>query len=214
MNKLFNEEMGVQVTEILSKMVDPITIRLFVPEKIDEPSEVTKQLFEELKEFNEKINLEVLVLEENLELAAQYDYDKAPSFVILDDKLNDVRVRFKGVPLGHEINSLLTAMLEISHASNHLPKEVTERIKNLSKPANIKVFVTTACPHCPGAVQKAHQLAQLNGNIVGEMIEVQTFNELAMKYNVSSVPKIVINETNEFVGNQPIEEFIRVLESL
>ena len=112
------------------------------------------------------------------------------------------------------INSLLTALLEVSNADNHLPKEIEDRIKKLEKPANIKVFVTTACPHCPGAVQKAHQIAQLNKNVVGEMVEVQTFNEMAMKYNVSSVPKIVINDTEELVGNQPMEEFLRVLESL
>ena len=214
MNKLFNEESAAQVKELLSKMVDPVTVRLFVTNDLDEPSQVTQQLFDELKELNEKINLEVLPIDDHQALALSYEYDKAPSFVILDKDLNDVRIRFKGVPLGYEINSLLTALLEVSNADNHLPKELEDRIKKLEKPANIKVFVTTACPHCPGAVQKAHQIAQLNENVVGEMVEVQTFNEMAMKYNVSSVPKIVINDTEELVGNQPMEEFLRVLESL
>lgn len=214
MNKLFNEESAAQVKELLSKMVDPVTVRLFVTNDLDEPSQVTQQLFDELKELNEKINLEVLPIDDHQDLALSYEYDKAPSFVILDKDLNDVRIRFKGVPLGYEINSLLTALLEVSNADNHLPKELEDRIKKLEKPANIKVFVTTACPHCPGAVQKAHQIAQLNENVVGEMVEVQTFNEMAMKYNVSSVPKIVINDTEELVGNQPMEEFLRVLESL
>ncbi len=213
MKKMFDEATVAQVKELLAAMVDEVTIRLFVTDDFDEPSQVTQQLFEELVELNDKIKFESLPYGENEALAKSYDFDKAPAFVLLDDKQTDVRVRFKGVPLGYEINSLLTGLLEVSHASNHLPAETVERIKALTKPANIKVFVTTQCPHCPGAVQKAHQIAQLNENIVGEMVEVHTFTELASEYQVSSVPKIVIND-QEFVGNQPIEEFIRVLENI
>jgi alkyl hydroperoxide reductase subunit AhpF len=70
------------------------------------------------------------------------------------------------------------------------------------------------CPHCPGAVQKAHKLAMLNKNITGEMIEAQTFYELSESYRVSGVPKIVINETHELIGNQPIERFLDLIESI
>ena len=51
-------------------------------------------------------------------------------------------------------------------------------------------------------------MAMLNDNIEAEMVEAQTFNELSMKHNVSSVPHIVINDGKSFVGNQPIETFI------
>jgi alkyl hydroperoxide reductase subunit AhpF len=71
-----------------------------------------------------------------------------------------------------------------------------------------------SCPHCPGAVQKAHKLAMMNKNVVGEMIEAQTFYELSEKYNVSGVPKIIINDTIELIGNQPIETFLSSIESL
>ncbi len=46
------------------------------------------------------------------------------------------------------------------------------------------------------------------------MIEAQTFSELSDKYNVSGVPKIVINEEHDIVGNQPIEKFLETIESL
>ena len=69
-------------------------------------------------------------------------------------------------------------------------------------------------PHCPGAVQTAHRLAMLNDNINSEMIEAQTFNELSQKYKVSGVPKIIINETVEIVGNQPVESFLEKIESI
>jgi predicted DsbA family dithiol-disulfide isomerase len=54
----------------------------------------------------------------------------------------------------------------------------------------------------------------INSNIEGEMIEAQTFYTLSEKYNVSGVPKIVINEKHELVGNQPVEAFLKLLERL
>ncbi len=44
------------------------------------------------------------------------------------------------------------------------------------------------------------------------MIEAQTFYDLSDEYNVSSVPKIVINDIYEFVGNQPLEVFLEEIE--
>jgi alkyl hydroperoxide reductase subunit AhpF len=77
---------------------------------------------------------------------------------------------------------------------------------------NIKVFVTLSCPHCPGAVSTAHSLAMLNDNIQASMIEAQTFQELSQKYKVSGVPKIIINEDYELLGNQPIDAFLSEIE--
>ena len=54
----------------------------------------------------------------------------------------------------------------------------------------------------------------LNKNIEGEMIEAQTFSDLSNKFNVSGVPKIVINDKYEMVGNQPIEEFLVQIEAM
>lgn len=47
-----------------------------------------------------------------------------------------------------------------------------------------------------------------NSNIEAEMVEAATFPELSRRFNVSSVPKIVINDEYEIVGNQPIEYFL------
>ena len=40
------------------------------------------------------------------------------------------------------------------------------------------------------------------------------FESLSLKYNVSSVPKIIINDKYEFLGNQPIEAFLNEIEKI
>jgi predicted DsbA family dithiol-disulfide isomerase len=62
-------------------------------------------------------------------------------------------------------------------------------------------------------VSLAHQFAMENGNIEADMIEVTEFPQLAVKYNVSGVPKTVINETVELVGLQPEEALAHQVEA-
>jgi predicted DsbA family dithiol-disulfide isomerase len=57
-------------------------------------------------------------------------------------------------------------------------------------------------------VQLAHKLAYINENIRADGINATEFIPLAQKYNVSSVPKVVINEKVEFVGAMPEEAFV------
>jgi glutaredoxin-like protein len=171
-------------------------------------------LLEEIAELSEKISFIEKDLEIDKDEAKKYGVTLAPSFVILDNEGKYKGVKFNGIPAGHEINSFLSAVIDMSGVEFGFDKDLVERIKKIKKPINIKVFVTLSCPHCPGAVSNAHRLAMLNDNIESEMIEAQTFQELSVKYKVSGVPKIIINEKHELVGNQPIEEYLNKLERL
>ncbi|HMB19739.1 MAG TPA: thioredoxin family protein, partial [Spirochaetota bacterium] len=64
------------------------------------------------------------------------------------------------------------------------------------------------------AVATAHRIALENPKIKADMVESSTFQHLAIKYNVSSVPKIVINETHEIIGAQPVSVFLEEIEKL
>jgi protein-disulfide isomerase len=50
-----------------------------------------------------------------------------------------------------------------------------------------------------------------NQNIRADMVEINEFPQLAIKYNVMGVPKTVINETVELVGLQPEEQLLRLV---
>lgn len=214
MEKLFNNELRAQIKEILSQANDPITIKLFTKSGDCYSCEETKQLLSEMAEIKPSIQLITFDIEQNAEEAIKYDITLTPSFVMLDKNGTYKGVKFNGIPAGHEINSFISAILEMSGLDITYKQDVISRIQSITKPVNIKVFVTLSCPHCPGAVQTAHRLAMLNSNIKSEMIEAQTFPELSRAYQVSGVPKIVINDVHELVGNQPVEAFLRELEQL
>lgn len=213
MKKLFNEEVEKQLKEVLANMINPITILMFTDGDCLTCKE-TKQLLTEVADLNSKISLEIKEIKDASLEVKQFEIELVPSFVILDMKKKYQGVKFNGIPAGHEINSLVSAILEMSGLQIGVDKSLIKRIKKINKPVNIKVFITLACPHCPGAVQTAHRLAMLNDNIKSEMIEAQTFSDMSVKYKVSGVPKIIINEDIELVGNYPIEIFLEKIESI
>ena len=60
----------------------------------------------------------------------------------------------------------------------------------------------------------AHAIAVENPHVVADAVEVQEFPDLAARYQVMGVPKTVVNDTVEFVGAVPEDEFVaHVLEA-
>jgi glutaredoxin-like protein len=212
MEKFFNDDVRKQVTDILKQMVRPITIKLFIDEKGCNTCAETKQLLSEFAETNSKITLSVIDKDSHADEANKYGITLLPSFVILNDLGEYKGVKFNGIPAGHEINSFISALIEMSGHPLKIPQIALDRIAKVTKPVKIKVFVTLSCPHCPGAVQTAHRLAMLNPNIQAEMIEANTFPGISQQYQVSGVPKIIINEKFELLGNQPLEAFLNEIE--
>ncbi|MCZ6866926.1 MAG: thioredoxin family protein [Chloroflexi bacterium] len=57
----------------------------------------------------------------------------------------------------------------------------------------------------------AHAMALENKLISADVVEVQEFPNLARLYNVSGVPKTVINDVVQFVGSLPEDQFLEKL---
>ncbi len=209
MSQFLNEDVRKMLGDILKDMVDDVYLKLFVASLTCDTCQETHQLLSEMSTLNDKIHYELIV---DIEKGAQYGVRLSPTIVVLDKNQEDKGVRFNGIPAGHEINSLLAALVDMSGKPLDLDEETVAAIKAIDTKTNIEVFVTLSCPHCPGAVTKAHRIAMLNPYVKAEMIEAQTFHKESAKYNVSSVPKIVINETHDFVGNQPMSVFLETIQ--
>lgn len=206
--KLITEEIKTQLEGIFSEMKETVTIAVFTKEEPCNTCSETVDFMTEIAEITEKIQL-AEYKDTDTELVEAYHIEMYPSIVLLNSEGQYSGVKFNGMPAGHEFNSFIPALLETGGLSQELPEALKAQIDAIDKPVNIKVFVTLSCPHCAGAVQKAHKLAMMNPFIDAEMVEAQTFPELSNKHNVSGVPKIVINDTLELVGNQPIEAFLQ-----
>lgn len=162
----------------------------------------TEQLVKELAQTSPLIEAEIHDFDEESELAGQYGVDKVPALIVASSNGNG-NIRYFGIPAGLEFTALIEDILMVSQGETNLSKDVKEKIKAIDKPVHIQVFVTPTCPYCPRAVLTAHQFAMENPNIVADMVEATEFPELAERYSVFAVPKVVINETVSFEGALP-----------
>jgi len=143
---LLNEELINQIQDMFdSQLKHPVEILYFSKQDRCDTCEDTHQLLEEVTSLSDKLHLSIHNLEENPELAQQYQVVLAPGLVITgleNDKLLDFGVHFSGIPSGSEFGSLIHAIIMVSKRDSGLKPEIRKELKDLSIPINLKVFVT------------------------------------------------------------------------
>ncbi len=180
------------------KLVDPVKIVMFTQEIECRFCSDTRQLVQDLATLNGKITAEIHDFVADAAKAKEYGIDKIPAIAIIGKK--DYGVRIYGIPYGYELQTLIEAIINVSKGKTDLSDNTKSILKEVKSPVHIQVFVTLTCPHCPAAAAVAHKLAIESDLVKADVIETSEFPDLAMKYNVIGVPKIVINEKVEFVG--------------
>ena len=211
---IFNEETRIQLIDLIGELPEKVNIILFTKEENCRTCKDTQQYMTEFAELNDNLNLTVYNFDNESEKVNELNIERVPAIVILDKENTNRGVKFYGIPAGYEIHSLMASVKEAAGVIKDTGDDIEQRISNIKKRINIKVFVTPQCPHCPGAVITGHKIAFQNKNVVCEMIESSAFPDQAKKYEVRGVPKIVINETHEFTGNQPMSKFLEVIEGV
>ena len=201
-------------SELAEKLVSPVRVIMFTQAMECKFCGDTKQLIYELAELNSKIQAEVHDFVADTQLAQEYGVDKIPAIVVRTEK--DYGIRFYGFPYGYEFQTLLEALGSVSRGQTDLSEQTKQKLREIKTPIVIKVFTTLTCPHCPTAAAMAHKFAMENSLIRAEAIDASEFPELAIKYGVMGVPKIVVNEKIEFVGALPedmfLEQVLKVLQ--
>ncbi len=209
---LFDEKISSQLKSILNQMQDEVKIVYFTQEIECQTCRDGRRFVAEIASLSSKLNLDTYNLVTDKEKAALYRVDKVPAILLLDKDGNDTRIKYYGIPGGYEINSFLSAILAVSGRREAIPMPIRERIARLDKEIHLQVFVSLGCPHCPNAVLAAHLLALESPKIRADMVESTTFIHLSIRYAVSGVPKTIINDTADFVGAQPIDLMLDLIE--
>jgi len=181
-----------------TKLVDPVKLVVFTQEIECRFCSDTRQLVQDLATLNNKITAEIHDFVIDSTKAKEYGIDKIPAIAIVGKK--DYGVRIYGIPYGYELQTFIEAIINVSKGQTDLSEKTKSILKEVKSPVQIKVFVTLTCPHCPAAAAVAHKLAIESDLVKADVIEASEFPDLAVKYNVIGVPKIVINEKVEFVG--------------
>jgi glutaredoxin-like protein len=137
---LIREQDAIEIRERLKEMVNPVKLVHFTQELNLEYGRETKQLLEDLTALSDKLTLEIYNFTLDNERVAEYGVDKVPCTVVRNAR--DYHIRFYGLPAGYEFSSLLDVILAVSRDDSGLKEESKEKLRKISQPLHLEVFVT------------------------------------------------------------------------
>jgi NADH-dependent peroxiredoxin subunit F len=123
------------------------------------------------------------------------------------------RVRFAGVPMGHEFTSLVLALLQTGGYPPKIDQPIIEQIGQLDDDLNFETFVSLTCQSCPDVVQALNAMAALNPKIRHTMIDGAVFQEEVARREVMAVPAVFLNGQPFGQGRLELEEIIHKLDA-
>ena len=137
---LIRDEDAAEIRERLKEMANPARLIHFTQELNLEYGHETQQLLKELAALSDKLSLEVYNFQLDKQKVAEYAVDKIPATVVRNGK--DYGIRFFGLPGGYEFSTLLDTILDVSQGESGLQEQSKEKIRQLSQPVHLQVFVT------------------------------------------------------------------------
>jgi NADH-dependent peroxiredoxin subunit F len=123
------------------------------------------------------------------------------------------RVRFAGVPMGHEFTSLVLALLQTGGYPPKIDDALIEQIRELDGEFAFETFVSLTCQSCPDVVQALNAMAALNPKIRHTMIDGAVFQEEVARREVMAVPAVFLNGQPFGQGRLELQEIIHKLDS-
>lgn len=113
---------------------------------------------------------------------------------------DNTEIYFSGIPGGHEFNSLILAILQVSGGDLKLDLSITDTVQRISSQASFKSYVSLDCENCPDVVQLLNKFACSNDNISSETIDGGLFAEDVEALGIQGVPTVFLNGNLFHVG--------------
>lgn len=196
--ELFSADILAQLDSVFSKMENPVILKLYLN---DTP--VSAQLQEYMDAIAERTD-KISVIKET-------SSESTPYVSILRQNGDDTGMAFHGVPGGHEFTSFIIGIYNVSGTGQKLEEPVLQKIKQISEQKDLKILVSLSCTMCPQLVMAAQKIAAENSLVTAHAYDINYFPQLKEKYNVMSVPCLVVNNSKVFFGKKNLQQLLDII---
>ncbi|HUO54814.1 MAG TPA: alkyl hydroperoxide reductase subunit F [Rhodoblastus sp.] len=124
-----------------------------------------------------------------------------------------VGVSFAGLPMGHEFNSLILALLQVG---GHPPKESAEVVKQIEAIEGDYLFETyfsLSCQNCPDVVQALNLMSVINPRIRHVAIDGALFQDEVTARKIMAVPAVFLNGELFAQGRMGLEQLLAKIDT-
>ena len=207
LNPLASAKTREEVRAKLAGLQRQVWLRVFTQARDDEQTTAAaRRLAQGVADLSDSVFAEAYSYDEDADRFREYGIERTPAIAVTGEA--DRGIRFYGVPGGHELESLVSAICVVAAQDSGLSAASRQALAGLAGPVRIEVFVTLACGFCPEAVTLAHRLAVESPQVTAAMVEVSAFPEYAQQRAVRSVPKVFVNGQPCFEGRRGEDEFV------
>ena len=199
---IFGAQMRAQLETVFSRMEKPLVLKVYPDER--PVSQELQAYMEKLTAMTDKLTLQVV---------KDHQESYAPCVKLYRKDGSYTGLAFHGVPGGHEFTSFVLGMYNAAGPGQTIEEDIRKRIQELKQPVDIKLLVTLSCTMCPDLVVAAQHMAAISDKITTEVYDILHFEALKDKYNVMSVPCMVINDEQVHFGKKNMQQILELLEN-
>ncbi|MBO5157986.1 MAG: FAD-dependent oxidoreductase [Lachnospiraceae bacterium] len=197
---LFDDAMLAQLNAVFSRMESPLVLKLHLDHRT--VSEELRGYMEELAKLTDKLSVEL----------AEESTEADPCVEVYRQDGSYSGLAFHGVPGGHEFTSFVLGLYNAAGTGQKIDDDVAASLKAIDRRVDMKVLVSLSCTMCPDLVIAAQKMASQNENITAEVYDLNHFPEIKEKYQVMSVPCLVINDGEKvFFGKKNIRQLLELI---
>jgi len=200
-DETFTSEMKQQLEGVFSKMERKLILKLYLDNR--PVSSELEGFITKLADLSDKLTAIVSERNDTTNLA--------PCVRVFLEDGHDTGIAFHGVPGGHEFTSFVLGLYNAAGPGQAIDDDTLKEINEIQKKVDMKVLVSLSCTMCPELVIACQRIATENPNINAEVYDIRHFEELKKKYNVMSVPCLVINDDNVSFGKKNINQVIDIV---
>ncbi|MDW2799095.1 FAD-dependent oxidoreductase [Clostridium boliviensis] len=202
-----NSEMRQQLEGLFHKFQTKVVVKALLDQ-----SRLSSEMASFLKELS-GISDKVETITERASDKSEPD-EALPVLCVLREDGTETGIRFYGIPGGHEFNSFIIGLYNAAGPGQSLSSEETDRIHRLEKELTIKIAVSLSCTMCPTTVMSAGRIAADSSKVKAWTYDLAYYPELKKRYQIMSVPCMIINDEIVEFGKKSVEELLTVLESI
>lgn len=193
---LLDQDIKAQLSQYLELMEGDV--RISISAGSDKVSSDMMALVEEIASMTPRIAI------------AKTELSRTPSFLIHRPG-EEQGITFAGIPLGHEFNSLVLALLQISGRPPKVEQKIIDQVKALKGNYHFETYISLTCHNCPVVVQALNLMSVLNPGITHTMIDGGVFQEEVKAKDVMAVPVVYLNGEFFSSGRMEVEEILAKL---
>lgn len=200
---LFPPEQRAELEAVFARMERPLRLKLYLDSR--PVSAELERFITALAELTEKLTVSVE--------SRSASSDSAPCVSVCREDGGDTGLAFHGVPGGHEFTSFMLGLYNAAGPGQPLGEMLRRRMAAIARRTDMKLLVTLSCGMCPELVTAAQRIAVENPNVTAHVYDIRHFDALRSRYQVMSVPCLVVNDTQVSFGKKNAEQLLDLLEA-